>query len=100
MCESYAEPMTHPNEESRLHAELASREEVLDITDRKLNLVANRNAAALDVVLQYGQHAGEGHHQTWIIDQMVRALLGEAYAEWVQSFTDGGNYTWHEGIAP
>lgn len=53
--------------------------------------------------MRYGGIDGE-HHKTWVIDQMVRALTGTDYANWVQESKvgeDGPNtYTWDEGIAP
>lgn len=59
--------------------------------------------AALDLAMRYGGINGE-HHKTWVIDQMVRALTGTDYANWVQESKvgeDGPNtYTWDEGIAP
>lgn len=58
------------------------------------------------------------HHKQYTIDQMVRALTGDAYDQWVADyehcdtvacpFHDGGDqgrdcdqgYSWDEGIAP
>jgi hypothetical protein len=45
------------------------------------------------------------HHKTWVVDQMIRALLGtpEAYDAWVRAFNAeaGPEYDdWDEGIAP
>jgi len=36
------------------------------------------------------------HHRMWVIDQMVRALIPEAYTEWVA----GLDFEWDVGIAP
>lgn len=61
---------------------------------------------ALDAALRYGAIDGD-HHKTWVIDQMVRALLGtdEAYAKWAEESRagDDGPETyrrWDTGIAP
>ena len=44
------------------------------------------------------------HHKMWIIDQMVRALTGPKYFEWVGKFCIGEDgpetYNWNKGIAP
>lgn len=45
------------------------------------------------------------HHKQWVIDQMVRSLIGEDYySEWVKLYElpgeDGGICTWDIGIAP
>lgn len=44
------------------------------------------------------------HHKAWVIDQMVRALTGEEYAEWVREYRAGEDgpktYDWDEGTAP
>lgn len=58
---------------------------------------------ALDIAMRYGQTDG-AHHKAWVIDQMVRALLGERYGAWV-AYAKGGRdgpdtYPWDEGIAP
>lgn len=55
--------------------------------------------AALVVAEQYGTCDGD-HHKMWVIDQMVRALTGESYGDWVADYEAGGNYEWDEGIAP
>lgn len=58
---------------------------------------------ALDFAWSYGQIDGE-HHKTWVIDQMVRALLlDDEYNKWVERYEtpDGDNYwVWDCGIAP
>lgn len=44
-------------------------------------------------------HVDGGHHKQWLIDQMVRALAGVDYADWVAAYeADGGE--WDVGIAP
>jgi hypothetical protein len=58
---------------------------------------------ALDVIQLYGGIDG-GHHKQWVIDQVARRLLGDAYSQWVVSMKDGedgpNTYEWDEGIAP
>ena len=58
---------------------------------------------ALDLAWCYGQIGGE-HHKTWVIDQMVRALLlDDEYNKWVTKYEapDGEDYwKWYCGIAP
>lgn len=58
---------------------------------------------ALQVAREYGLIDGE-HHKAWVIDQMVRALLGPEYSKWVAGTRDGEEgpftYEWDMGIAP
>ena len=58
---------------------------------------------ALDVAFNYGSIEGD-HHRAWVIDQMVRDLAGDKYAEFVKAYNDGedgpNSYEWDEGIAP
>jgi len=54
---------------------------------------------ALEVASQYGQIDG-AHHKAWVIDQMVSALLGEDYDQWVAEIEQDGEYEWDTGIAP
>lgn len=58
---------------------------------------------ALTMAFQYGGYDG-GHHKMWVIDQMVRALTGEKYEEFVKHAMQGEDgpetYSWDTGIAP
>lgn len=40
------------------------------------------------------------HHRLWVIDQMVRVLLGDMYSEFVDRYEENGEYEWDTGIAP
>lgn len=58
--------------------------------------------SALDIAIQYAQIDGS-HHKMWVIDQMVRALTGDRYEEFLKEFFDGDEedeWIWDEGIAP
>lgn len=52
---------------------------------------------------EYGQLDG-AHHKTWTIDQMVRALTGDGYDQWVTDYCYGEDghdtYVWDTGIEP
>lgn len=59
---------------------------------------------ALEIAFNHGQTDG-AHHKAWVIDQMVQALTGDEYPEWVAEYEgdpeDGAHhYTWDKGIAP
>lgn len=58
---------------------------------------------ALDIANRYGSVDGE-HHKTWVIDQMVRALVKDSYEERVRRRKEGKDgpdtYQWDPGIAP
>lgn len=58
---------------------------------------------AVSVAVQWGGIDGE-HHKQWVIDQMVRALMGDGYERWVKDVCAGEDgpdtYSWDEGIAP
>ncbi len=59
---------------------------------------------ALDLIIQCGGIDG-AHHKDWVIDQVVRILVGpENYPQWVADVCDGEEgpetYEWSEGIAP
>jgi hypothetical protein len=59
--------------------------------------------AALDCARRYGGIDG-AHHKAWVIDQMVRALTGRLYDDWVQDARTGedGQETrdWDTGTPP
>ena len=54
---------------------------------------------AVDIAWKYGQIDGD-HHQKWVTDQMVRALLGSDYENFVKDYEEDGDYEWDIGIAP
>lgn len=68
-----------------------------------MSLIEDRVFLALEIAQQYGQTDG-AHHKAWVIDQMVRKLLGADYAAWVQRYCAGedgpATYAWDVGIAP
>ena len=58
---------------------------------------------AVDVALEFGQTDGD-HHKMWVIDQMVRYLVGDRYEQVIAEYEAGEDgpdtYSWDEGIAP
>lgn len=54
-------------------------------------------AEALQIAWDQAGYDGV-HHKEYVIDQMVRALLGSQYDEWVRRY-EGDDYTWPTGIA-
>jgi hypothetical protein len=73
------------------------------IINRTIHTKQSRIDAALDIANRYGGIDG-AHHKTWVIDQMVRALLRDQYEHWVTHHCAGDNgpntYSWDEGIPP
>jgi len=59
--------------------------------------------AALDIARRYAGNDG-AHHKDWVIDQMVRALTGDGYDEFVRDACAGEDgpctYGWEMGISP
>jgi len=55
------------------------------------------------MIHQYGGIDGN-HHKQWVLDQVVRALTGAKYDDWVKEHNDGKDgpdtYEWDVGIAP
>lgn len=58
---------------------------------------------AVNLGLDYGTIDG-AHHKMWVIDQMLRALLGNKYEQHIKDTCYGDNgpdtYEWDTGIAP
>jgi len=58
------------------------------------------------VLLEESGGADGEHHKAWVIDQVVRELLGneDRYRKWVKRYRSGDDgphtYTWDEGICP
>ena len=69
--------------------------------------------AVLDIIHQYGGEDG-AHHKQWVLDQVLRAILGDKYEAWIHEFEfepsdtehddergeDGRLYEWDTGITP
>lgn len=62
---------------------------------------ADARNRAVATASMFGMIGGE-HHKQWVIDQMVRSLLGEKdYDEWVQHMNADPDYEpWDTGTAP
>lgn len=64
---------------------------------------AEKIDAALKLAFDYGGIDG-AHHKMWVIDQMIRALTGDAYKERVAIECNGEDgpdtYEWDCGIPP
>jgi hypothetical protein len=64
---------------------------------------AERIELAVKLGLDFGQTDG-GHHKMWVIDQMLRHLLGDRYEQTIADYLAGEDgpdtYDWDEGIAP
>lgn len=60
-------------------------------------------AKALKIAGEFGGIDG-AHHKAWVIDQMVRALTGTGYKQWVKDQCEGVDgpetYGWDTGSAP
>ena len=61
--------------------------------------LAQQKDDALSLLHRYGGIDG-GHHKEWLLDQVLRALTGDQYENWVHDWSEGGEYEWPEGIAP
>lgn len=77
--------------------------------NREIELEQRINEA-LKIAFNYAQTDGS-HHKTWVIDQMIRKLLGKDYESWVAKYMFGDKnpveavqteeyYNWDIGVAP
>jgi hypothetical protein len=55
--------------------------------------------AAMVYISEYGYIDGE-HHKQWVLDQVARCLLQDAYDEWANDPSDADCFEWDTGIAP
>ncbi|MFA4971562.1 MAG: hypothetical protein WC683_03035 [bacterium] len=72
--------------------------ETLRLTAEKARAMCR---TAVDIPSRYGMIEG-AHHKQWVIDQMLRKMLGEAgYATWVAGMNADPDFApWDTGIAP
>jgi hypothetical protein len=61
----------------------------------------NRAQEAATIATRFGMIDGE-HHKQWVIDQMLRIILGEeGYEKWLKEMNSDPDYEpWDPGIAP
>jgi hypothetical protein len=68
-----------------------------------MGTIEARVLAALDLIHRYGGIDGD-HHKQWVLDQVVRALMGDGYEAWATAQRAGDEgpdtYDWDEGIPP
>lgn len=71
------------------------------MTSRVIEPGNDRIQDAVNIAWRFGQIDGD-HHRVWVIDQMVRALIGNEaeYKAWVSNYENNGEYEWDVGIAP
>lgn len=67
-------------------------------------IINDKVSEAVDIAFRYGQTDGS-HHKAWVIDQMVRTLLGEKkYKQFIKNHNEGvdgpDTYEWDEGCPP
>ena len=71
---------------------------------KKYNDLLDRHNDAVEIIEEFGD-IDRDHHKMWVIDQVVRKLLGTAYVNWVKSYEEEDEfgekqYEWDTGIAP
>lgn len=67
------------------------------LLEAKLALADCHIREALEAI----QGVDDAHHKQWIIDQVVRALTGDGYADWVHKYNEGDcRAYWDEGMPP
>lgn len=59
--------------------------------------------AAMALIVDYGMIDGT-HHKQWLLDQIVRTILGEYYDLWLASYNESAKNNncdlWDQGIEP
>lgn len=73
------------------------------MTSLREKVLETRVEEAISLAYQYGTIDG-AHHKMWVIDQMMRVLVGDGYDKIIAEFCDGedgpSTYEWDCGIAP
>ncbi len=70
---------------------------------REIGRLWEKIDSATDKIKCFGGIGG-GHHKQWVLDQVIRHLVGDGYDEWVKQYEHGAegpkSYQWDVGIAP
>ena len=71
--------------------------------DREIEQFKEVIDKSVHLAFEYGNIDG-GHHKMWVIDQMVKMLMGNKYDQFVKEYCNGeggpNTYEWGTGIAP
>lgn len=100
MCGDCGADIEDAIDEARLCRAYGGRE-----TTEELVALRARVTSAMVVAERFGGIDGD-HHKTWVIDQMMRALLDDRYDDWRRAYeaaTDESGElmgSWPEGIPP
>lgn len=82
--------------------DLKDMEQFIDNSISKEEL-EERVCKVMSLIYRYGQTDGD-HHKRWLIDQIVRQLLGDNYDKFITFYKDGEDgpdtYEWRTGISP
>jgi hypothetical protein len=54
---------------------------------------------AVEIIERYGMIDG-AHHKQWILDQILRTLLGDGYEKWIEKYNVPEYQPWDTGITP
>jgi len=61
--------------------------------------LTERIERAVGIAIECAGYDG-GHHKQWVIDQMIRELLGDEYTSFAEGYQEGAEEPWDTGIAP
>ena len=60
--------------------------------------VINGYAQRIDRACEFAYHNYDAD-QRWVVDQMLRTLLGDEYEQWIKGATNDGAEDWDCGVA-
>ncbi len=69
------------------------------VNDPRFDGLWKMRKAAIDIMTEFGQMDG-AHHKAWVIDQAMRALLGDEYNDFIWAYEKDAEHVWDKGIIP
>lgn len=82
---------------------IESEDDLICAVTEQIEAILKPQVEALDIILRFGGADG-AHHKQWVLDEVVKALAGDNYDQWVASYNNGVDgpetYHWDRGIAP
>jgi len=69
------------------------------MSDYYITKLETKIQEAVEIAFRFGQIL-DNRHKTWVVDQMLRCLLGDEYEKHIEEYEEEESREWEVGVAP
>jgi len=69
------------------------------MSDYYITKLETKIQEAVEIAFRSGQIL-DNRHKTWVVDQMLRCLLGDEYEKHIEEYEEEESREWEVGVAP